>query len=382
MRQTLKWVGVAVILVALGSRDAGAAGEPAAGTPASEMLRNAYLAVVDGELARAGQLYADAVTAYRHALGLYGRLQAEYPGWQSALVNYRVAECQNALASLEAALAGKEVPSPLFPAANGTNTVIRLESLLVELRDAREAMAVPAGPAVAAPDSALVKERDQLREQLGQAAKANQNLIRKVSRLEARLNRAGLGGATNVSVSAVAAAVRAEARRNLDANVPEAAIGLLHEAVELMPADTDLPVQLALAQCRAGKFAEAVQTLQAFDTRRPVNADAMLCLGAAYMGLGEAGLARVATEKALALKPESGEANYNMAQILISITPPDLEAVERYYRRALQLGVPADVEFENSLRTALVLSKLKKRSASRPSSFTENLKKVLPIPAQ
>jgi Tfp pilus assembly protein PilF len=104
-----------------------------------------------------------------------------------------------------------------------------------------------------------------------------------------------------------------------------------------------------------------VAVLKPFDTKGCTNAAALLTLGTAYMGMGRVGDARVATEKSLSVDPKSPDANYNMAQILLTIRPPDPDTAQRYYRRARELGLPADVDFENSLRVATILSHVRKR---------------------
>lgn len=381
MKRFLKLMGVVVALTVVLAPSLWSADKSASESQAAELLRNAYLAVVDAELARSEQHHADAATAYRKALEFYGRLQAEYPGWQGAMVNYRVAECQNALASLESGNGGGESKS-VVAAANGTNTEMRLQFLLLELQDVRHLLAAETNAVSGVINEEATREIDRLREQLNNESKANYTLIRKISRLEAKLNRAGITEGTNTQSKAVALAVKTESNRLLNDNKAPDAIALLKEASDMMPLETDLTLQLALAYCRVGRFKEAVHVLQPFDVKHPVNADAMMCLGAAYMGMGEVGMARDATEKALKLKPESAEAYYNMAQILMSITPPDVDAVQAHYRHALELGLAPDAEFENALRTALVISKIRKHVTPPKKTVGESFQKALSIPAR
>jgi Flp pilus assembly protein TadD len=140
------------------------------------------------------------------------------------------------------------------------------------------------------------------------------------------------------------------------------AMGLLREGFEVMPDRQDFEVLAGVAACRAGKFDQAVAILKPYDTKNPVNADALLTLGTAWMGMGKIGEARVAIEKALLLNPKSMEANYNMAQIFLTIRPADPQSAERYYRKAMELGMEPDAEFENGLRSALIISRLRTKS--------------------
>jgi tetratricopeptide (TPR) repeat protein len=360
-----KTVGVAVVLAATVVLP-GLAGEAKATGAAGEFLRQAYLSVVDAELARAEERPADAVAAYRQALEYYSRLQAEYPGWQGAMVSYRVAECQNEIAAIEKAGAGGAAAVPARVGDLAGNDVARLDKLIVDLREVKAALAASPELPAAAPDKQLGREVERLRDELQQAAKANQALQRKVAKLEAKLSRSGGAEAPAHAPSAtLVAAVKAEAHRLMQSGKEADAMVLLREAAERMPAEPGLVVLLGVAACRVGQFQDAVFVLQPFDVRRPDNADALLTLGTAYMGLGRIGEARDVTEKALKVNPDSAEAHYNLAQILVTLKPPEVAESQQHYRRALELGLPADPDFENTLRTALIISRLKKRPESK-----------------
>jgi tetratricopeptide (TPR) repeat protein len=364
MRYKLTGLGLVIVMAGLNLFAFGTDKKAAEGSPAGELLRNAYLAVVDAEMARSEQRNVDATAAYRRALGLYGRLQAEYPGWQAAMVNYRVAECQNELGAMESPWATESGTNSVLAAVPGTNDAVRLQGLLQELRDAQGAMLSDREKATQSVRKQLEEETRRLKDELDDTVKANQVLLRKVARLEARLNRSGIAEGTNTVSKAVVAAVKSEARRLMQDNKTPAAIALLREASDLVPTEPDLLIQLSVAYCRAADFVSAVAVLAPFDVNRPIHADALLTLGTAYMGLGRIGEARVATEKALKINPDSLEVNYNMAQILISLSPPEVMESQQHYRRALELGMAPDPDFENTLRTALIIARLK----SRPST--------------
>ncbi|MEI8350675.1 MAG: tetratricopeptide repeat protein [bacterium] len=341
-----------------------------------ELMRDAYASVVEAELARSEQHESEAAAAYRKALQVYGRLQAEYPGWHSAMVNYRVAECQNALAALEAA-PGQE------PASNDvTNALERLQGLLSELQEVRVVLAVQPESEAKTAQKQLAKEADRLRGQLDGQTRDNKILQRKLSKLESKLNKAGIQESTNTACQAVSALVKAESRRLMQENRTVESIVLLKEAADLMPADSGILIMLGMAQCRIGKFADSILTLSPFDVRHPSHADALLTLGTAYMGLGEIGEARVATEKAIKINPNSAESHYNMAQILLSLLPPEAEGAQQHYLRALELGLNPDPDFENTLRMNLVITKIKKHNAkSRNIKVDRPASRSIPAPA-
>jgi tetratricopeptide (TPR) repeat protein len=324
---------------------------------AGELLKKAYQAVVDAELALADNQSLAAANSYRGALGIYERLKVDYPGWQTAMINNRVLECRKALAALESDPAQGQAAPP-------DNS--RLQALLTELRTVQTTLAQES------PSSADIKSRQmaleigRLTEELSESVKVQQALQRKIVKLETKLEKVGgsSGGETNIQCRAVVAAVKGEAYRLMNTNEFVPAILLLMEAVELMPSESDLVVLLALANCRDGRYADAVKLLTPFDVWKPKNADALLTLGSAYMGLGEVGKARDVVEKTLALKPNSAEAHYNLAQILITVTPPDVPNAQDHYQRAIELGAPVDLEFENALRTAIIITRMKQRKGS------------------
>ncbi len=328
----------------------------------SDLLRQAYRAVVEAELARSDNKTAEAVQSYREALGLYGRLQAEYPGWQGDAVGFRVADCQNALAKLDPVKTPDDKPVAGVRLAD-TNAVARLARLLQELETFKKMLATTPDPlGGGAAEMAANREVDRIRAERDDAERANQSLLRRVARLEARVGRGLESASTNQTGKTVAVTIRNEARRLMESGDNAGALKLLKEAREVISVDADLIVLLGVAACQSGRFDEAVNVLKPFDVPGATQANALLTLGTAYMGLGRVGDARVAMEKAVAIDPRSPEANYNMAQILLSVSPSDPVTAQQYYRRALELGLPGDADLENSLRVALIMSRIKKRA--------------------
>ena len=344
---------------------------------AGEWLKKAYLAVVDAEMARAENHDAEAAQSFRTAIGFYNQLSTEYPGWQSTLVSSRVAECQKALLALEMPREPKvDKDKAGETVATVTNAEVRLQGLLRELR----AVQVELAQVKTAGDDSQAKQReadvDRLKDELNDATKANLVQQRKIAKLEAKLKKNGdmTVSGTNAVGHAVVSAVKSEANRLMKINDVNQAITLLTESLELLPSETDLVVLLAVADCRDGRFAEAVKLMAPFDVWRGKNADALLTLGTAYMGMGELGKARDAVEKALAINPDYAEAHFNLAQILLTIKPPDVTKSQEHYQRAVELGSPVDLEFENALRTAMIISRMKKKTGSsvKPSPRTMN----------
>ena len=329
-------------------------------TTASTLLRQAYLAVVDAEMAIAANRSADAVAAYRQALDLYSRIRTDYPGWQTQVLDFRIADCRNQVAALESPLAtGPDAIAPAAPTAS-TNSEARLKGLLDELRAIRPGLA-------AAPDGRVGnREWDRLRDERDEAVRAAQTAQRKVERLEQQIQRKRTvsktpAAHTNAMVTVVPGVVKAELRRLLESGNSAQALLLAREAAQLMPDETDLVVLHAMAACQGAAFDEAVRVLQPYDTAALRDPAVAVTLGSAYMGLGRLGDARIAMEKALKLNPKSADAHYNLAQILLALRPPDLDLAAAHYEKAVELGSRPDPTFENTLRTALIISRMRSR---------------------
>ncbi len=359
MKRMQLWM--AVVVCGAGLLAAGVA-LAADGLPADALLRQAYRAVVDAELAGIVNRRADAIQDYRQAIELFGRLQADYPGWQAEAIDYRLADCRNRMAALEAGGSSNVSPAALPPAI--TNTEARLEHLLDELRQASSDAGAPAQ------DGAGALEAARLRAERDEAIRATQALQRKLARLEQnrgwrfwRTPPSLPAAPTNAlpPLSALPAVVKAEARRLIQEGQTAQALWLVREGERVMPGDLDLIVLHGLAACQVGKYGEAVELLQPHDTADLTQASVLITLGSAYMGLGRVGDARVAMERGLKLAPDSAEGHYNLAQILMAIKPPDVDKAQAHYGRAMELGSRPDPTFENKLRTGMILSRMKSR---------------------
>ncbi|OVE75725.1 hypothetical protein BVX97_03700 [bacterium E08(2017)] len=124
----------------------------------------------------------------------------------------------------------------------------------------------------------------------------------------------------------------------------------LLKAINIDPDNRTVRLLLGISQCQAGKYKDAIFILDELVTEDKTNAKAHIVLGAAYLALGDNNKAKRSTIKALKLNPNSKEANFNMAQILIDSDPPNKETAAKYYRKALQLGAIRNATLELSLK--------------------------------
>lgn len=365
MRRIQYWVAVAACGLALPITGPAAMADE---STAPALLRQAYLAVVDGEVAAASSRSADAIRSYCQAIELYGRLQAAYPGWQAQVVDYRVADCRNQIALLESPLlSGPDAVDVTHPAP--TNVEARLQGLLDELRTTRRELAT------APEDRVGGREWDRLRDERDEAVRTVQSLQRKVERLEQRQSQRDRASAkaavpTNAPPVVVPAVVKDALRRLLESGNSAQALRLAREADELIPGELDLVVLHGMAACQGGVFDEAVRVLQPYDTATLRDPAVDVTLGSAYMGLGRLGDARAAMEKALRLDPKSTEAHYNLAQILLALKSPEIELAGAHYARAIELGSRPDPALENTLRTAIIISRMKSKPRKTTTPVT------------
>lgn len=326
-------------------------------TTASDLLIQAYRQVIAAELAHASDRDADAIAAYRQAIQSFGRIQAEYPDWQAPIVNRRIAECHNAIAALDRVATGNAAPSP-------TNDENRLTALLAELRTVQTTLSPEPQPRSAPPaGKTALQENERLKEELQNVLRENQALLRKVAKLEAGLAQLSRTPGSKSVSRPVTEAVWNEARRMLQDSDAPGAMRLVQEAERVFPGDVNVTTLHGLVACRAGKFEEAVTVLKPLVANRATtNTTAIITLGSAYIGMGRLGDARACMEHAVTANPKSAEAHFNLAQILVSIKPPEPSGAQIHYQRAVELGMEPDPDFENTLKTSAILLRYNKKN--------------------
>ncbi|NQU40177.1 MAG: hypothetical protein HQ523_09520 [Lentisphaerae bacterium] len=140
------------------------------------------------------------------------------------------------------------------------------------------------------------------------------------------------------------------ARSKLEQGEAEAARDLLLKGFEVDPDNVALRLLAGLAQCQARKFGDAIYLLGELANEQPSNAAVHVSLAAACFGSGDSGRAQMELETAVRLEPDMADAHYNLAQLLLTTPTPDLDAVDRHYRRARHLGTPPDLRVESALK--------------------------------
>ena len=253
-----------------------------ADAPAEAELASAYETLVQADVARDAGKAEAALAAYKAAMDRYLSIAKAHPDVQPGVVAFRVAYCDDQIEALLRATADPDTPPTPEP-----------EGLVVST-NAAQAIREPAGP----PD-------------------ANAPAL-------------------------PAADALVEARLLLRSAEPEAARSLLLPALQADPDNPALRLLMGVAQCQAHNFDDAIHLLTGLVGDNPTNALAHTALGTAYFGAGRTEEALTEVRRALVLDPAMSEARYDLAQLLLTLQPPDLEGAREQYRQALALGAPPD----------------------------------------
>lgn len=319
--------------------------------PAQTRMREAYLKSIDAEWAETRREWDTALRLHEAAAALFGALKRDYPGWQTELLERRIAESHNRAEQVRLQ-AQSPTPSATPPASADAD---RLERLLEELTRVRALLADTADPAAAADSAATVTDRTLIASNRWLRAE-NEKLNKRLRAMDKqRASRTPAGGfATN---SLTAALIRDTARTHIQAGRQTEAIDLLAEAAPVFPQDEEIVRLLASAYCRASRFREAIRLLEDLPDPTP---ESLLLLGSAHLAAGQLGPARRVLENCLERRPESAEASYNMAQLLLALTPPDIAGARSYYAASLAQGGARDPRVESQINQATLLENIRK----------------------
>lgn len=132
----------------------------------------------------------------------------------------------------------------------------------------------------------------------------------------------------------------------------EASIAL-EKAIRLQPEDAFSQSTLGITYYSMGRRDSAILAL-----RRSVELDPRDPMTLNYLGMalsqdgqeGQRAVAERLLRRAVELVPHYGDAHYNLAVALLIKNEPDPVAAADHYRRALELGVPKSLTFEELLR--------------------------------
>ncbi len=358
---------VPLILLATiaGSRSFAATSAPPPKSP-DERLADGYIAYVGAESAMASQRLPEALAGFERAFELYAAVKADYPGWNTALVDYRISLALNRIGVLETQIPPADRPRrPAEASAPGRAAAPAPRLPVAKPASEHAVVRVSPGDTNALPGFA--PEGEPLRQDRDFLLVRNRQLHQEVTELRAaqakaesdrwfRFWRHSVTSAVP-SRTLIVAAIKSEARRQLTEGRAEDAPALLEEALDLVPGEPELMSLLASAYCQAGDYDAGIQVANGLLRDQPTNAAARVILATAYLGVGKIRQARKETEAALRYAPDLQQAHYNYAQILLMDRPPSLQLAKDHYDRAIELGGEPDPQFEAALRRAYLLWK-------------------------
>lgn len=266
--------------------------------PAAEQFNETYDTLMLADKARDQENLADAVILYRHALDSYMKLAQKYPDWQPGTTRFRITYCKNQFEALLKKMEEKSQQNITTEQESQQNVMMKEESR----------------------QNAGMAGQD-IQPDIGQDIEpAHLEVIKSTAKLLLK------EGET------------AEARQ------------VLMKGLHLEPDDKTIRLLMGMLHCQANEFENAMYMLEPLVEEDPSNANARVVLGTAYFGLGRIPDAKAEMKCAVNLNPRLSEAHYNLTQILLSTTPPDLDGARYHYKKALDLGSKPDKDLNFLLK--------------------------------
>jgi tetratricopeptide (TPR) repeat protein len=115
------------------------------------------------------------------------------------------------------------------------------------------------------------------------------------------------------------------------------------------PENVDARLLLALTRVQQGRHSDALVILDDLQQDAPKDEAALLLASGAYAATGNYARAMTTLDRLLKVNPGRPDGYYNMAWLLLEMTPGKLEEPELYYRQAVKLGGPRDRDLERRL---------------------------------
>jgi len=124
----------------------------------------------------------------------------------------------------------------------------------------------------------------------------------------------------------------------------------LEQAVRLNPKDAFSRSILGIVYYHMGRRGQAIEELQRSVELKRDDPMTLNYLGMALNQAGKRAVAERVLRRAVELVPHYGDAHYNLAVVLLLKDQSEPDAADRHYQRALELGVPKSLTFEETLQ--------------------------------
>ncbi len=139
-------------------------------------------------------------------------------------------------------------------------------------------------------------------------------------------------------------------RQLLQAGENDTALATVQQARRSQPADMNLILIEGISLIRLQRYEEAATMMIDLAKNNPRNAEVHATLGAAMMGAGFYDEARETLLMAAKLDKNLPECQYNLAQLYAFIDPISIKKARKYYKLALDLGLPPNTHLEKALK--------------------------------
>lgn len=142
----------------------------------------------------------------------------------------------------------------------------------------------------------------------------------------------------------------AEARELCVKGSAEQAASILADLIRMDPTNRIPRELMGIAQCQMGHYADAISLLGALAGEPKPSLETLLALAAADCGAGHWKDAKLVLDNALLLEPNTPAIHFDLAQLYLNATPPDLESASAAYLKFLSLGGQHDPTMEHHLQ--------------------------------
>jgi len=140
--------------------------------------------------------------------------------------------------------------------------------------------------------------------------------------------------------------LKRQARAQILNHDPFTARETLLQAMKKAPDDVEVRLLMALVQCQAGFYDDALFMVDNLLEEQPPTTNILLIRATALLGLGDTQGAVATLEEILKSDPDSSEAHYNLARILKDGNRGSRMKALTHYHLAVELGGDRDPELE------------------------------------
>lgn len=332
----------------VGTEESGSKSRDDKSSPTSQFL-TAYKSMSLADWLKEKGMPAEAADLYIEALELFGKLAADYPQWQPAVVTFRINYCREALQRLQGIdehkattesedRAKKQTPNP---SADGPNAESKTKNEERRTRNGSAQLSTVSQSAIRNQKSEISSDLSPLNFKLQQAA------LRERGR--------DYTGALAMYTALLEEypqepwALKGACRCCLRLERMDRARALIRQALALPSPDADINLLAALIDCNGGRYQTAITFLRQSLKQNGACPETHTALGVALAAIGQIKEAQEEMKRALSNNPKLGDAYYNLARLSLRQKPNDYDTARVHYQNALRHGATPDPELDKLL---------------------------------